>query len=245
MSDDPYGSLGELQDPQWSSIWTSWSVERRDQYLEDARHIRIYTYDQVIDILQGHPPRSPGWDHAQTCLSENRAAVERFRYDVKQGRMPPSPTRDELRSWCEACGVDLPDLIRPREEESDYEQAPKARIGALRGQPASVWTVLPQEFQATSETKSARGRPRTTTVRNQDLIEAANKYMFEMARTGVSINLATIIEHLSSLKCGHGMTAEAIRRQITGKLQRARAAVVASRSGAVEPCPRRGNFNRF
>lgn len=109
---DPYGNEGVTPDPQWSSIWAAWSYERKEAYLQAFRHQKqALSFDQIIDVLQDLPPRPPGWGRAAACLTEYSAAVDRFRFDVGQCLSPPSLKWEELRDWCHARSVALPELL--------------------------------------------------------------------------------------------------------------------------------------
>lgn len=224
---DPYGNCGMDPEPQWSGVWTSWTEAQRAEYVRSLEHVDSFNKHQIVDILQGFPPRTIGWDSPTTFLVENEGPVQRYWFDVRTGAVPPSFTRDELVVWCLQRGVPLPDLVADAAAQLARDEIAKSKAAVL----FPAWAPVPPEAPRGSSTKRSRGRPSTTALRNQEIVQMADDFVMSRARGGLRTTLSEVATHLASTT-SYGMTNGTILRTLKGKVQLARANTLADSAAA-------------
>lgn len=219
---DPYGHRGMDPEPQWSGEWSSWTDSQRTEYLGSLDRVCAFNTHQIVDILQGFPPRPVGWDSPTTYLVEYEGPVQRFLFDVRAGAIPPSLTRGELAAWCRQRGVPLPDLIADA-------AAPLAHDGLAKSEkagPFPAWIPLLPEVHRDGSRKRSRGRPKSAGPRNQKIVEMATDYVMNRARGGLRTNLYEAATHIASTT-DYRMTVDTIMRTLKGKVPLAQAKALA------------------
>lgn len=224
---DPYGHCGMDPEPQWSGEWSSWTDSQRTEYLGSLDRVCAFNKHQIVDILQGFPPRPVGWDSPTTYLVENEGPVQRFLFDVSTGAIPPTLTRGELAAWCGQRGVPLPDLIADVAAPLVHDELAQSVIAG----PFPAWVPLPPEVPRDGSRKRSRGRPKSAGPRNQAIVEMATDYVMKRARGGLRTKLSEAVKHIASTT-SHRMTVDTIRRTLTGKLPLAQAKALADSAAA-------------
>lgn len=219
---DPYGNDGADPDPQWSGQWSRWSRAARDDYLAKVPRLGPLKFAQMADILQGLPPRPSGWEAITTCTEEAYGAVARLRWEIERGRIAPSLTPSELRAWCEANHVEVPEVLSsmPASERDAGVAAGGVQTAIDVGEEISfpAWVAITPDHQKKTSpvNKRVAGRPATAAQRNSRVVQAATDFVISEAQQGRTPHLADVATHVESIAAG--MSSEDIKRRLKGKL---------------------------
>lgn len=226
---DPYGSKGEQPLPSWSERWVHMSQRDLAHYWGEVATWSLLNVTQMEYVIQGLPPPNGAWQAPACILEGSVAGVHRLRHDIAQGHFPPSASPAELVAWCDHYGVDVPAAFvavtrQGKNHRSDHQpQSTKTYVGPS-------WAPLPMATASAPAKKPVRGRPKSTTGRNERLVQAANATLMERAGQGRALTICKVAAALFGTPVAEGMKRSNIERQLKGKLNLDQARSLATRA---------------
>lgn len=232
---DIYGNLGVIPDASWTERWVCFTQRQRDDYMRTVACWGLLGVVQMEYLIQGLPPPPKGWMTPPTCMVEFEHLVARLRQDIQRGAFPKAATVNELASWCDQMGADLPAPLVEELREPTLGGVMHAAV-AQSTTPICLPAWCPLSTTATTtqgKKTAARGRPQKDPSRVRSLIEASKDVLMSAAREGQTMTLLEVAEAVRKLPCGEGMTVPSITRRLKGQLPVEQAKATATKNGGL------------
>jgi hypothetical protein len=207
-----------IADVCWSSVWTAWSLEERENYIASAATWGPLSCDQACELLQGHPPMPKGWEQPDTCIAEFIPLQQRLKSDIARGALHPQPTAEELAAWCAAMGASLPQSLEDAlEVKASAPMPPSQASQASTTYIPPAWAPVPAVTAATLP-KPQRGRPKVAAQVYATIEKVGQQFLMGEARQGRDVTLEQIAKHIHAMGHAPGMQVTTIKARLKSKL---------------------------